>query len=686
MPERTSDVATIRKRIGPVVFACIMCVASTALAQRFVVDPRHPQASDHNPGTAARPFSTLNRALRDLGPGETLLFKASGESIYLQKITDGSPPIGAEPGPESIPAEAVVSPAAPEPAGSYRDYLGYLIIAVALVTPLLVYFLWFQPRRKRRPLLEALAIVDRDERAAFPQAEELLTTALIAGLRARDIAMARFTLAYVRARLGRYPEAAAVLSDLMAMGNQEQDTIYLALWLHARQKQHEQVERLYDQHASVLGDLLDTKLIAGITFLRQGRLLWSRRQVSGALQYYERLRELEVLQDQIPSHIADHQIMFGIIALFEKNLEEARKHFSGAVDTAAKEERSATASDLGLLLCRWRSDGLPDIDDDLGKIAATMEKNEKVTITCSCGRNHRVNLSRVGDSLTCKGCKQKLEIAGRHCRFFTGKDEEAGTEGGDSEAGDRPELREEQLLLRNVLLWHAVSLLFTWQSRPLQSGLSGAEKERLKRRLDKVIAVDGEMSDPYLLRGLIGYYFASDDTEKQAALELLGVAQKQGVNLPEVLVLLERERRLAELQRDALQRFLVLVKNYLSDPGVPEHLRQQLRERLQRFSRFKDLGEIDLLQGEFDTAPSLKDIQARGAILHRRVHTIIKPRLLEAGADNAEALEGLLHNLERETQSLAENTDRLEKAEINLMATTGEFLFRDEEENLPEMA
>ena len=51
-------------------------------------------------------------------------------------------------------------------------------------------------------------------------------------------------------------------------------------------------------------------------------------------------------------------------------------------------------------------------------------------------------------------------------------------------------------------------------------------------------------------------------------------------------------------------------------------------------------------------------------------------------------MENLLQRLEQETKSLAENTDRLEKTEVNLMATTGEFLFREEEgeEVLPETA
>lgn len=671
MPGKSGNGAPLRRWFGPAIFAGLLCLASVAMAQRFVVDPNNPKASDSNPGTASDPFRTLEPALRHLHPGETVLFKSGGKSIILQ-IAPGQ---GSSQ--QAAPPEAG-SPVAP---ASFREYTGYLVIVVVLVAPLLLYFLWLQPRRRRRPLLEALEIIERDDRHNFPQAEELLKAALISGLRARDIAEARFALAYVRARLGQYPEAAAVLSDLLTMRAPDQETIYLALWLHSRQGQHEQVEALFNEHNSLLGDLLDTRLIAGITFLRQARLLWSRRQVSGAIHYYERLRALEVLQDQIPSHIADHQVMLGIIALFEKNLEEAQKHFQGAVDSARQEKRATTAGDLGLLLCRWRSGGIPDVDADLTNIVAAMEEKERLVITCdSCGRKHEMSLHSMEGRITCKGCKRELAPGGLNCRLLTGAGEEASQGGADKDSRDRPELREAHLLLRNVLLWHGISRLYTWQGLPARSGLPESEKERLNRRMAKVTAVDGEMSDPHLLRGLVAYYFAADDAERQTALELLGTAQKQGVHLPEVLILLERERRLAALQRDALQRYLVLVKNYLTDPGVPEHLRQELRERLERFSRFKDLGEIDLLQGEYDTAPSLRDIQARGAILRRRVHTIIKPRLSEASADDAEALEMLLQNLEQETRGLAENTERLEIAEVNLMATTGEFLFRDEEE------
>jgi hypothetical protein len=60
-------------------FGCPMAMAAT-----YIVDINHPQASDNNPGTPDRPFKSINRAVKELKPGDVLLIKA-GE--YRESVT-----------------------------------------------------------------------------------------------------------------------------------------------------------------------------------------------------------------------------------------------------------------------------------------------------------------------------------------------------------------------------------------------------------------------------------------------------------------------------------------------------------------------------------------------------------------------------------------------------------------------
>ncbi len=653
-----------------------------ALAETFYVDADHPDASDNNPGTEDRPFRTIARGLRDANPGDTIIIRM-GETQAGAAIGVGIPPDRSDTdrrtgdaGEGGSDIRQILQLTETE----LRRLTIYGAIALGVIVVLLLWFLVIMPVRKRQPLLEALALIEEDDRSRFSAAENLLNSALTAGLRRRDIAEVRFALAYVRARLGRYSEASAVLADLMTTGPVSREAVYLNLWLNARRKEYEEVERIYDEHGKLLDGLLDTNLMVGIAFLRQAQVRWSRRQVDGALHYFERLRELDVLHEQIPSHIDVHQIMYGIVALFEKNLDNAVKHFTGAVAAAKKEGRSTAPAKLGLLLCDWRKEDRPDIDARLDEVIVMLRNREMVAINCPhCERKHEVDREHIGGEISCRECKKEFSVEAKECRPLaesTDMNKAAEEEKADD---DEKKLSDDELLLRNALLWHAVSLLFTWLHLPAKSGLPREEMGKLNDRVDKVTEIDPEMGDPYLLKGLIYYFFATNDEQREEALESLKTATSNDVHYPEVLNLIEREDRIAQFRRDALKRFLALLKKYLSDEGVPIHLRQKLRERLERFARFKDLGEIDIEEGEHDAAPSLKDIQYRGEFLRKRIDQIVKPRLGSASPEDGEKIEELMKSLEIETKSLAENSERLENVENEVMATSGEFLFKEEE-------
>jgi hypothetical protein len=558
--------------------------------------------------------------------------------------------------------------------------LGVLSLALGALA---LHFLVLQPRKRRRPLLEALELLESDDPHHLEEAERLLVDVLTAGLPKKDIATARFALAYVRARRGRLQEAAAVLADLEDSGDRDPEAVYLHLWVQSRLEGHEKVETLYSEHKDRLKDMLQTKLIAALAFLERARSHWTRKEVQGAMHYFGLLRELGELVDEIPSQIEDHEVVLGIVALHDKDVDEARQRFAASATTAAKEGRSTTQAEIGRLLCDWIAERRPDIDAELfaqikvliaaRKQARSEKGSGKPVATCCahCGQRFRVVAGYVGERVACKACHRRFVVSAEEIR-----ESEESAEPEEQPLPKEYLLNDDDLLLRNVLLWHAVSLVHTWLLLPQHEGLPPEQRDELGHRTGRVAKIDPEMGAARLLEGLISYYFAADDEERKAAVALLQKAADGDVHVPEVLNLLDRERRLAELERDALRRYLGLVRGYLTNPEVPQECRERLWERLSRFDRFQRIEESDLPALEGEAAPSVHELRDRGVLMRRRVTAIVKPKLKP---DDLAKVERLVERLEKQAEALSKQAKKLENTECGLLAKTGEFLLEDEE-------
>ena len=66
-----------------VVFVCTLLLLAEGVGVVYVVDNRHPNASDENIGTADRPLKTINRAAQLVQPGDTVIVKAG---IYREQV------------------------------------------------------------------------------------------------------------------------------------------------------------------------------------------------------------------------------------------------------------------------------------------------------------------------------------------------------------------------------------------------------------------------------------------------------------------------------------------------------------------------------------------------------------------------------------------------------------------------
>jgi tetratricopeptide (TPR) repeat protein len=557
-------------------------------------------------------------------------------------------------------------------------YVGLLIGLGIGLAVFAVYKFLVEPRRKRRFLVAALELIARDDRAQLPDAERMLADALTQGLSRRDVATARFHLAYVRAQLGRFGEAAAVLADIPDK-DRTREVVYLDLYLQSKLNAHDRVEAIYRDNGPLLGDMHDTKLIVGITYLDRARTFWAAKQMGGAVDYFNKLRKLGVLLDEIPEHIDDHQVVLGVAALFEKNPEQAEKHFRGAVEAAAAAGKPSIPGRLGLLLCTWTRDETPDVEEGLTTVAnelsvATPTEGALATANCAhqgCRHEFRVSARLAGQRVTCTACRRGFRLPTEL------KPAPAAT--GDA-APDRL-FGDDELLLTNVLLWRAVSLLYRWRSLPPNSGLPPEEQTEFTARLARVRSADPDLPDPDLLEGLVRYYFAApdDDEERKAAVALLEKAIENGVNVPEVIDLANRERRVAEHLKHGLERFFAHVHTYIGDGSVPEEYREDMRARLNRSSRFKP--PVEAAPSDAADAPSLSELQARSQVLRDRVYRVHK-QLIDSDPNGTDAREisSLVGDLEKNTQELLDTASKVQRVEHDLMASTSEFLLKEEEQ------
>lgn len=602
-------------------------------------------------------------------------------SLQIRPAASGEKPSAAN---ADIPAGATSNGKTPAPK-TWIDWSSpttWMLTSLLLVVVGGVLYFWvIEPLRRRRLLVEALKILEVGAAAKLPRAEELLDQALLAGLRKRDIALARFALAYVRAQLGKFEAAATVLADLEASERAPQrETIYLSMWVHSKLDKHEKVEKLYQTHAKLLGDLLDVRLLASIAYLKLARLFWARKDVDGAMHYFEQVRKLGVLVDQIPEHLENHAIVLGVVSLFEGRIEEAAERFQGAIEAARQAQKSSQHGEIGLLLCQWRKEELPDIDQALGAIVAALTPEQEsppqlVAGECThCGKAYRTHQRAAKRQLRCSSCRKRFPALAQV------SDDVQPLE----QASDKADLllSEDDLLLRNVRLWYAMSLLYVWRQKPPREGLSAEELRQLLARLEQVSLVDEGFGDPHLVAGLMQYYCGNEE-QREAGRARLERASQTDVHVPEVLQILECENKLAALRSNSLTYFHQLAAEYVYNPEVKAEYRERFKLRMERFRRFRELGELEVRDAAAEVTPSLQDLQNRSQILRNRVANIVHHKLDDGDKDARNSLTTLLGDLSERTKALSSQAKELEQSEHSLLATAGQFLFADEAPETP---
>ncbi|MFD5739989.1 hypothetical protein ACFXJM_03745 [Streptomyces massasporeus] len=511
-----------------------------------------------------------------------------------------------------------------------------ITILLAVVLPVLLlavlagagYFLLVLPSRWRLPYEQSLALLDSDDRDELERADRLLGQAVNAGPRGRALDRIRFAQACARAMLGRYEPArygaaATVIDELIAAEGRTGDTAYLELWVQAQLKHHDRVTDLYAEHTALLDTRPQSRRIAAVSHLQLAVEHWRRRETDGALHHFDRVRELGELTDRIPPEVNDLQLVKGVQSVFDGRTEDAREAFTGARERAEARGLPTVEAELGVLVCDW-ADGDPA---ELG---------------------------------------ERLDRLSRQVAHLPADDPTTG------------------LLRTGVEVLRLVALVREWLGRPALSGApSPSDVQELERRAAAVREADPDLGDAALVEGLVRYWFALNQPEREQALDVLDKGRNlaRGITLPEVLDLMERERALGD-DGDALSRYLVLVSEFLDDPDRSPEDRAHYRRLKDRFGQFGGAGDLDTTPVPRQRAPH-DDLRRRNEALRRRIELIVYPRLRDLAEDAPAkvALRALMAELEAASRVYGDGAEVLHRAEHKLITTTGEILLPEESDD-----
>ena len=478
-----------------------------------------------------------------------------------------------------------------------------------------------QPRKRRQGLTTAKALLATNSSADFPKVEELLTESLTAGMGKTDVAEARFQLAFTRARMGKYTEAEAVLADSERASEPGGEGAYLRLWLLARLRKHEEVEGYYEKRRGLLKGVLDADRLVGITFLHLARKHWSRKQAEAALAYFDKLRALNVLTEHIPADMGDQRIVFGLMALFDEDTKKAQAHFTAARDAAVAEKKSPHASSLGLLLCTWREEELPQIDDELTDVIDRTET--------AMGKNRS---------------------------------------------------DEDRLLLGHLRVWHLLSLLISWMIRPRATALTAEDEMEFNSRAEAAERAIPKAGDALLIRGLMVYFLSDrDSAARDGAVDILAAALDRDVNLPEISLIVDREKERRKRRLETVSTYHDVLASYVSDQAVPAELRKALIKRFSTDDRFQDLGEITIHEGPAENAPTVQDLLIRVKSHGGRLHSIVKDVLNQASPEVAKQLDSTFQQLDQTNDEIVAKTREIENLEQKAMLAVGEVVIAEEQ-------
>ncbi|MGA3371740.1 MAG: hypothetical protein ABSC48_08275 [Terracidiphilus sp.] len=529
--------------------------------------------------------------------------------------------------------------------------LGMLLVGALTAGGLLYYFRRVLPRRELAPYWRALAnIRDRQFRAALPDltsVESKLPPEL------RDDA--RFFIALCHYHLEEFAEAEHLAASLHREQPSNGNAAYLLAHLCVQRELDVEAEPVLQQmRQNGQLKIRDAQRLLGIVKFRRGTAAMRAGDIESAADFFSEVEELGDFASFIPADLRNRHVSLGTRALFDRDLAGARQHFqalraAGAAMAEDKGKPLLAKAEVGLVLADW-------IEDDAergGRLDAALGA------TCRLLHPEGPEALPWPDPVpgSAKGDAESLQRA---------------LEAADKNFNLPPEEKGIRRCLRDLHLLRALEVLRLW-ARMEGKAANVAIGDRLKATLSRLAcarALDERFSDVYLVAGLLIFYLHQPGPERTTGVDLLEEARKLGMRDPDALEILNNRERIERENADAVDRYQQVLDHYLRDETVRHEIRRDLLKRLSTHRSLMNRYKPPDLSRARTVPPTVQEMFDRSKTLRDRI------RSMRDAAKNVE-LARRSEDLERQSQLLAAQAQTVEASESELLALTGEELFKD---------
>ncbi|RJQ75387.1 hypothetical protein D5S17_21085 [Pseudonocardiaceae bacterium YIM PH 21723] len=593
-----------------------------------------------------------------LPPGRYPVKISSGGGIVEATVVVGGPvptvgATGSAPPPVAgtPTATGTAVPAPAQPGGERSPGSWFIVIAVLAGVLLLgcCYIGYLRFVRPRPHIRQYRLAVDLIRQGQYAEALPILSRTEH-DLPQKFRTQARFFAAFALVKLGSLEEAEYQLAALHREVSGDVDVAYLLAYVRFTRGDHDRAEPVLEAIEAAGGmDRKPARLLYGVVAFHRALDALRTGRVDAAVRLFQKVEQLGDFADRVPADLRNQHVVLGARALFDRDLVAARGQFED-LNRVAEEEtdddrrRSMLASaDIGLALAAWLdtdSTSLEDVDGLLLGAAACLDPAADLKMEWT--------YSPDDDDVA-----ERLQALA------------------EREAGE-VELHERDLALRSIHLLRAAAVLRLWAAADKRTG-AGDRKQlaEVLGRLACALSYDPEFSDVHLIAGLLKCQLATTQQERDDGVALLRKAQKLGVREPDLLRILNQEAQRGRAKRDAADRYLQLLDQYIADPSVRREVRVSLLSRLSRFSKVRPLDQRPELARTRVVSPTVDDMNGRSELLRERVNQLIA---LRGGDELVAVANTLAHDLEYRSQVLGEQAQAVEATEADLLVHIGGLL------------
>jgi tetratricopeptide (TPR) repeat protein len=532
--------------------------------------------------------------------------------------------------------------------------LAGLLTVLVIAAGTLVYLRIIRPRQQTRPYRQAVALLaEQRHQEALPA-----LTAILGKLPDHLRREARFFIAFASYKTGDNRRAEYDLTALHQEDPADFTTSYLLAHILVEAGRYAEAEPILDRlEQDGQLEVNQTRRLLGMVKLHRGQTELMAGELVAAANLFAVVRRLGDFADKIPPDLRDRHLALGTRALLDKDPAEAHSHFEQLRKTAEsspsdqREDLLAMAC-IGLALTAWL-EALTDqhlaIESLLVEAATMLAPDEPLTRAWDLSEAEPTLADRV-DSLD---------------------DIDAAT---STAAGKiSPEIAQ---VLRDIHFLRGVAVLRAWTE--LDGNVAHATvEEQLNAALERFGAARSqgdELSDIFLVVGLLLYYLHKPGQRRDRGLELLEKARRLGMREPDSLAILNRRERDDEADLDAVDKYLELLDRYLSDSTVRKEVREALVARLSRFSEFEQWDRQPDLTNTRSVEPTLAEVLIRAEILRSHVEEILATDSVQA---DIVRIRGISEAIDLYSQELRERARSIENEQVELLALTGNRLMHE---------